>query len=57
MLLDNGCEAAFKQVMLVIFKHDAHLGMDMLLKEAIVLGQDLDDGRGAPHGLFVNFSP
>ena len=37
VLLDDGREAAFKQVMLVIFKHDAHLGVDVLLQEAIVL--------------------
>ena len=41
MLLDDRCEAAFKQVMLVIFEHDAHLRIDVLLEEAIVLREDL----------------
>jgi hypothetical protein len=37
MLPNDRRQAAFKQVMLVIIEHDAHLGVDMLLKEAIVL--------------------
>ena len=57
VLLNDGRKTAFKQIMLVLFKHDAHLGMDMLLKEAIVLRQDLGDDRVAPHKLFFNFSP
>ena len=35
-LPDDGREAAFEQVVLVLFEHDARLGIDMLLKEPVV---------------------
>ncbi len=37
VLPDDRREAAFKQVMLVFFEHDAYLGTDVLLQEAIVV--------------------
>ena len=43
-LLNDGREAAFKQIMLVIFEHNSHMGIDVLLKEPIVLGENLRDG-------------
>ncbi|MGA2194794.1 MAG: response regulator, partial [Bryobacteraceae bacterium] len=39
-LPDDGREAAFEQVMLVLFEHDARLGIDMLLKEPVVFRVD-----------------
>jgi hypothetical protein len=39
-LPDNGSQAAFKEIMLVIFKHDTHVGINVLLKKAIVLGEN-----------------
>ena len=42
-LLDDRREAAFEQVVLVFFQHDARLGIDMLLKEPVVLRVDLRD--------------
>jgi hypothetical protein len=40
-LSDNGRKAALKQILLVFFKHNAHVGIDMLLKEPIVLREYL----------------
>jgi hypothetical protein len=42
-LLDDGREAAFEEIILVVFKHDSYLGIDMRLKEAVVLREDLRD--------------
>ena len=36
-------EAAFEQVVLVFFEHDARLGVDMPLEEPVVLRVDLRD--------------
>ena len=57
VLLDDGREPAFKQVVLVIFQHDAHSGMDMLLKKSIVLRQDLVVVVWLSIQLPLNFSP
>jgi hypothetical protein len=40
MLLDDRCEPALEEIVLVILKHYSHLGVDMLLKEPIVLGEN-----------------
>jgi hypothetical protein len=54
VLLDDGREAAFKQVMLVIFEHDAHLGTDVLLQEAIVLRENLSAQCPALHAVSLS---
>ena len=55
VLPDDRREPAFKQVVLVIFEHDAHAGTDVLLKEAIVLRQDLC--AGALHPVPLSLCP
>jgi hypothetical protein len=40
-LLDDGREAAFKEIILVVFKHDSYVGIDMRLKEPVVLREYL----------------
>jgi hypothetical protein len=42
-LLDNGSEPALKKVVLVVFKHNANTRIDMLLKKAIVLRENIRD--------------
>src|ERR1039458_558732 len=54
-LPDNRREAAFEQVMLILFEHDARLGIDMLLKEPVVLRVDLRDWRLARHPVPLTF--
>jgi hypothetical protein len=40
-LLNDRRKATFKEVVLVTFKHDPYLGINMRLKEPIVLREDL----------------
>jgi hypothetical protein len=42
-LLDDGREAAFEEIILVVFKHDADVGIDMRLKKPVVFREDLRD--------------
>ena len=39
-LPDDGCEAAFEQVVLIAFKHNARMRIDMLQEELVVLWID-----------------
>jgi hypothetical protein len=44
-------EAALEEVSLAVVKHDAHLGIDTLLKKAIVLRVDVRDDCLPSHGV------
>jgi hypothetical protein len=48
-LLDDGREAAFEEIILVVFKHDAYVSIDMRLKKSVVLREDLRDCRLTSH--------
>ena len=40
-MLDNGRKAAFEEIVLVVLQDDSHLGINMRLKEPVVLREDL----------------
>src|ERR1035438_1676996 len=56
-LPDQRREAAFEQVVLVLFQYDARLGIDMLLEEPVVFRVNLRDGSLVLHTVPLNFGP